>query len=226
MKWRRANMPGAIQVRLDLITFRAALLFVFSLSSVNAGAQQAQTIAPLAKTGGFMVPATVVLRATTKAEEEAHAIWTLRAALNVAALQCQYSPFLRTVKNYNEMLRHHAQELRQAQTVMMGHFRRYDRARALNTFDQYTTRTYNSFSTLDAQYSFCEAVGTVGRKVLRLPRNGLAGAAPGFNNEVRQSLYEPPMRILFDASQIASPVLSDIPDIEPERGRDRKRRRI
>lgn len=202
------------------------MLSVIALSSAGAYAQEAQSITPPKKAGGFMVPAIVTLRATTKAEEEAHAIWTLRAALNVAALQCQYSPFLRTVKNYNEMIRHHAQELRLAQTVMMGHFRRYDRARATNTFDQYTTRTYNSFSTLDAQYSFCDSVGVVGREVLRLPRNGLASAAARLNAAIRQSLYEPPIRVLFDASQVSWPVLSAIPDVEPEGRRRRKRGRI
>lgn len=202
------------------------MLSVIALSSAGAYAQEAQSITPPKKAGGFMVPAIVTLRATTKAEEEAHAIWTLRAALNVAALQCQYSPFLRTVKNYNEMIRHHAQELRLAQTVMMGHFRRYDRARATNTFDQYTTRTYNSFSTLDAQYSFCDSVGVVGREVLRLPRNGLASASARLNAAIRQSLYEPPIRVLFDASQVSWPVLSAIPDVEPEGRRRRKRGRI
>lgn len=202
------------------------MLSVIALSSVDADAQQAQTIAPPARTGGFMVPAIVTLRATTKAEEDAHAIWTLRAALNVAALQCQYSPFLRTIKNYNEIIRHHAQELKLAQTVMMGHFRRYDRARATNKFDQYKARTYNSFSTLDAQYSFCDSVGVAGREVLRLPRNGLASAAARLNAAIRQSLYEPPVRIHFDASEVSWPVLSAIPDVEPEGRRRRKRGRI
>lgn len=212
-----------MQVRSNLKIVRAALFSIASLSSISADAQQAPTTAPAARAGGFMVPAIVALRATTTTEEGAHAVWTLRAALNVAALQCQYSPFLRTIKNYNEFLRHHGQELRQAQTIMMGHFRRYDRARALNTFDQYTTKTYNSFSTLDAQYSFCEAVGVIGREVLRLPRNTLAAAAPRLNAAVRQSLSEPPKRIFFDSSAISWPTISAIPDADQDQ--DRKRRR-
>ena len=35
-------------------------------------------------------------------------VWNLRAALNVAALQCQFAPTLLTVDNYNAMLNDHA----------------------------------------------------------------------------------------------------------------------
>ena len=41
----------------------------------------------------------------TAAELRAHMLWNLRAGLNVAALQCQFSPILMTVPNYNDLLR-------------------------------------------------------------------------------------------------------------------------
>ena len=44
----------------------------------------------------------------TPAEYRAHLLWNLRAGLNVAALQCQFSPFLRSVDNYNSLLAHHS----------------------------------------------------------------------------------------------------------------------
>jgi hypothetical protein len=44
----------------------------------------------------------VKIENATPTEQEAHALWSLRAALNVAALQCQFSPFLATVRNYND----------------------------------------------------------------------------------------------------------------------------
>lgn len=142
--------------------------------------------------GGFMVPKVVVLRATTPGEAEANAVWNLRAGLNVAALQCQFSPFLQTVRNYNDVLKHHGDELARAQATMVGHFRRYDKARALASFDQYTTRTYNSFSTLDAQYRFCDVAGWVGRRVLALPKGDLGREAVARADEMRQALsYQP-----------------------------------
>jgi Skp family chaperone for outer membrane proteins len=136
----------------------------------------------------FMIPKPVVLRATTPAEAQAHAIWSVRAALNVAALQCNYSRWLATVKNYNDMLRSHGEELTRAQEMMLGHFRRYDKARGNTTFDQYNTRSYNSFSTLDAQYNFCDVAGRVGKDVRALPRGAFGAYAPGALTALRASL--------------------------------------
>ena len=151
--------------------------------------------------GGFMVPKAVVLRNPTPAEAAANAVWNVRAGLNVAALQCQFSGYLKTVKNYNDFLKHHGDELVAAQQTMLGHFRRYDGARATSSFDQYTTRTYNSYSTLDAQYAFCDAAGRVGRQVLALPKGKLTGTALALLPQVRQSLMQ----------QALSPALAIVP---------------
>lgn len=113
-------------------------------------------------TPGIMVPKAITLTRPTPSEARAHAVWTLRAALNVAALQCQYSPFLRTVDNYNQMLRKHGDELTAAQAVMLGHFKRTVKRGGEAAFDRYNTRSYNSFSTLDAQYNFCWSAGEAG----------------------------------------------------------------
>ena len=147
----------------------------------------------IAKPIGLMVPQEIVLRPMTPAETEANAIWTLRAGLNVAALQCQFSPFLGTVRNYNDVLKQHSGELAKAQTVMQAHFKRYDKAKALNSFDQYTTRTYNSFSTLDAQYSFCETASFVGRAALVLTKGSFGTFAMQRNPELRAALTPPPV---------------------------------
>ncbi|HPU15795.1 MAG TPA: hypothetical protein PK808_06905, partial [Polymorphobacter sp.] len=45
---------------------------------------------------GPAAPQAVKLRQTTPAEAEANAVWNIRAALNIAALQCQFLPFLAT----------------------------------------------------------------------------------------------------------------------------------
>ncbi len=153
------------------------------------------------KPGGFMVPKEVVLRNPTPAEAAANAVWNVRAGLNVAALQCQFSGYLKTVDNYNDFLKHHGEELVQAQQAMLGHFRRLDGARAATSFDQYTTRTYNSYSTLDAQYAFCDAAGRVGRLALALPKGKLTGMALTLLPQVRQSLMQ----------QALSPTLTIMP---------------
>ncbi len=178
--------PGAAAVKKPVRKPVAAKPVVKKPVIVVAAAQ-------VKKPGGFMVPKAVALRAVTKDEAEANAVWNVRAALNVAALQCQFSPFLATVKNYNDLLRHHSGEFMRAQDVMKSHFRRYDGKRFVNAFDQYTTRTYNSYSTLDAQYSFCEVAARVGRDMLTVPKNRLGSAALVRNGEIRESLAERPL---------------------------------
>ncbi len=137
---------------------------------------------------GMMTPNAVKLRATTPAEAEANAVWSVRAALNIAALQCQFSGFLATVRNYNDVLRQHSDELDRARMTMIAHFRRYDGTQAQNSFDRYTTQTYNSYSTLDAQYAFCESAALAGRQVLTLRKGDLGKRAAAVRDVVRASL--------------------------------------
>ena len=136
---------------------------------------------------GVMAP--VVMREMTPAETRAHQVWSLRAALNVAALQCQFSPFLRTVKNYNQILPHHSAELASALKTINGHFVRHDGAKtARQTFDQYTTRTYNSFSTLEGQMGFCQKSSEVGWEALEAKKGSYADLAAARLPEIRQAM--------------------------------------
>lgn len=148
-----------------------------------------------------MTPQTIQLRAMSPTETVANAIWSLRAGLNVAALQCQFSPYLATVRTYNDMLKHHSSELAAAQATMIAHFKRYDGTRALNSFDQYSTRIYNSYSTLDAQYAFCSAAAAAGRNTLMLNKAGLGQYA---------LTQTPVLRASLAASAVTLPNLSDL----------------
>lgn len=180
----------------------------------KAGAAAKKTPKPpvvAAAPGGVMVPKAVVLRPMTSVEAEANALWNLRAALNIAALQCQYSPYLATTAYYYAVLTHHSDVFRQAMTTMTAHFQRYDGPkRAVSSFDQYTTRTYNSFSTLDAQYSFCYAAGSVGRQVLAVPLGQLGVLADGFNMQMRASLTPHAPTPMLDR---VDPVVQGVPEL-------------
>ncbi len=107
----------------------------------------------------------------TQKEANADAVWTMRAGLNVAALQCQFSPFLATVPTYNALLRQHSDELADAFKVMTGYFVRLQGPRAgQRAFDSYATRTNQNWATFDAQYSFCGAAALTGRQALYVPK--------------------------------------------------------
>ena len=125
----------------------------------------------------------------TAAEERAHLIWNLRSGLNVAALQCQFSPYLRAVDNYNGILAHHSAELANAYTALNGYFKRVHGAKdGQKKFDDYSTITYNNFSTLQAQLGFCQTAGSIGKEALATPKGELHLLAANRMRELRSSL--------------------------------------
>jgi hypothetical protein len=125
----------------------------------------------------------------TPAEYRAHLLWNMRAGLNVAALQCQFSPYLRSVDNYNGILAHHSKELADAYTVMTNYFKRVQGPKAgQKAFDDYTTITYNNFSTLQAQYGFCQTASAIAKEALAQPKGQLFQLASSRMRELRNSL--------------------------------------
>jgi len=121
-------------------------------------------------------------------EKLANLVWSLRAGLNVAALQCQFSPILKTVSNYNGMLRQHGDELKATQATLLAYFKRTAGKNWQNAFDQYTTRTYNGFSTMHAQMGFCETAADIGRDALGQRSGQLNQLATVRMRELRNSL--------------------------------------
>jgi len=124
----------------------------------------------------------------TAPEYRAHLVWNLRAGLNVAALQCQFSPYLRTVANYNAFLGHHARELGAAYTALEGYFRRLNGRTGPRQFDIYSTQTYNNFSTLRAQIGFCQTAARISKEALATRKGELGQLAQARMRELRSSL--------------------------------------
>ena len=124
----------------------------------------------------------------TAAEYRSHLLWNLRAGLNVAALQCQFSPFLRSVANYNGILAHHSGELASAYTTLNGYFKRVHGAKGQKLFDDYSTITYNNFSTLQAQMGFCQVASRIAKEALATPKGQLHALGAKRMRELRNSL--------------------------------------
>lgn len=80
---------------------------------------------------------------------ELEAIWDMRAALNVAALQCQNDPLLALPDRYNTFLRMHGGELKRVHTALVR--QRGGQAK----FDRINTQTYNKFATIKQKALFC-----------------------------------------------------------------------
>lgn len=131
-----------------------------------------------------------MLPGATGDEQRAAVAWNLRAALNVAALQCQFEPTLNTVANYNAILTDHTAELKTTYTTLTKYFVRTNKTVKLGqgALDQFGTRTYSSFATVSAQYNFCKVAAEIGREALFVPRGGFSQLALDRMRELRNSL--------------------------------------
>jgi hypothetical protein len=156
----------------------------------------------------------VAMPGATPVELKAHLLWNMRSGLNVAALQCQFSPVLRTVPHYNNMLNQHGKELTAAYTALSGYFKRTGGKKTWQTeLDQYTTRTYNGFSTMHAQLSFCETAASIGREAIARPKGELYKTAEERMREFRNSLVP-----IGDAALAPRPLAAVriIPPLDPQ----------
>jgi len=135
---------------------------------------------------GLFVP----LPDATPAELRAGVVWSLRAALNVAALGCDFEPVLLTASNYNSTLADHREELAASFTTLNKYFTRKNKAvkAAQGAFDKYQTRVYSGFTTVYAQYNFCQTAAAVGRDAIFTPRGELGNLAVNRVHELRNSL--------------------------------------
>ncbi len=137
-------------------------------------------------------PDTIVpLPGATPAEIRAGLVWSMRAALNVAALQCQFEPTLLTVPNYNAMLVDHKDELKASFDTLAKYFTRTAKSRPAGqkALDSYGTKTYSSFVTVGGQLGFCQTAASVGRDVIFTPRGQFHVLAAERMQELRNSLF-------------------------------------
>lgn len=163
---------------------------------------------------------TLKLDKATPAEQQASLIWTMRAGLNVAALQCQFAPALQTVANYNNMLHQHAAELQTAYNALQSYFKRTAGKTWQTALDQYTTRTYNGFSTLNAQIIFCETAASIGRETLNRPHGQLSAIATERMREFRNSLTPASDAAFASTAQFDAPQVEELtPECFNKKGR-------
>ncbi|MGQ0559031.1 MAG: hypothetical protein ACT4OE_05520 [Sphingosinicella sp.] len=163
------------------------------------------------------------LAGATAAESRAGMLWNLRAGLNVAALQCQFSPYLRTVDTYNALLAHHSTELAAAYRTLEGYFRRRHGATGPRRFDDYSTQTYNNFAALQAQFGFCQTASRIGKEALARRKGELHLLAAARMRELRASLSPVTDQLNFLRMPIRLSPVTLYPDCSRLEGRPRRR---
>ena len=135
-------------------------------------------------------PGALPLPGATPEEVRANLVWNLRSALNVAALQCQFEPSLLSVENYNVILVNHNDELKKSYAILAKYFNRTARTVKIgqDALDQFGTRTYSAFTTVGAQYGFCQTAGEVANEAAYAPRGELYVVAVARLNTLRNAL--------------------------------------
>lgn len=158
---------------------------------------------------------TIALPGATDEELRAGLVWTMRAAMNLAALQCQFEPTLLAVPNYNAMLTDHKDELKSSFDTLSKYFARRAKTKAAgqSAFDQFGTHVYSSFSTVSAQYIFCQTASKIGREALFLPRGELGKLAQERMRELRNSLVNHGEQAL--PGRNAMQMQTNIPRLDP-----------
>ena len=129
------------------------------------------------------------LPGATTIERRAGVAWSLRAGLNVAALQCGFQPTLLAVNSYNAVLADHKAELAASWTVLNKYFTRTagSKLAGQNALDHFQTLTYSSFSTIQAQLNFCQTAAAIGRDAAFTPRGQFSALAEQRLRELRNS---------------------------------------
>ncbi len=141
---------------------------------------------------------TVPLPGATPAEYKAALAWTLRSAINVAALQCQFEPTLHVVDTYNAILKDHDAEFDKDQATLQKYYARTPGAGRATAgkgskagqagFDQFGTRTYSAFVAVASQLGFCQTAAAIGREALFAPRGTFGDLAERRMRRLRNSL--------------------------------------
>ncbi|WP_367305051.1 hypothetical protein [Sphingomonas tagetis] len=126
----------------------------------------------------------------TPAETRAALVWNLRAALNVAALQCQFAPTLLTLPNYNAIIKDHSGELTASYATLTKYFMRTAKTpkAGQTALDQYGTRVYSSYSAVYSQLTFCQTADDVSQQVVFAPRGQFGEVAAERLGEIRNSM--------------------------------------
>lgn len=176
---RRALVALTIAVAPLMMAQPAAAQFFWSPPDMNAPPLTDESAA-----------AALGLPGATADEIKAGLAWNLRAAINVAALQCQFEPTLLAISNYNAMIAHHDAELDAAQATLLGYFQRtVGKGKAgQSASDMYNTRIYSGYSTVQAQRGFCQAAAAVGRQAIFADRGQLNVVARAGLASIKKSL--------------------------------------
>lgn len=150
---------------------------------VAACAQTAPPPAPVVAARPVSPPVTTPQQPVALAEMHRQAsdlerIWHVRAALNVAALQCAGSGQANLVRDYNQLLARHKDVLAQAYAAKQARFQQAGGKSWQAAMDRHMTQLYNYWAWPPAQQAFCAAAADAARRAAGTAPDAFSSYAP------------------------------------------------
>jgi hypothetical protein len=108
----------------------------------------------------------------------AQTTWNLRAALNVAALNCRDTRYASILPNYQSYLNKHSRELSQTNTAVGREYRADYGSSYRSAQDSYMTRVYNYYALPPTLDDFCQAAIPVVSDAAAVQSGGLGAYSP------------------------------------------------
>ncbi len=109
----------------------------------------------------------------------AQAVWNLRSAYNVAALNCDGVIYEPMAERYGAFLGTHTRDLAAAGRTVDSEFRQKYGPSFRDPQDAYMTQVYNYFALPAMEDEFCPIALAVSEELASMPKGGLSEAAPG-----------------------------------------------
>lgn len=100
-------------------------------------------------------------------------LWYFRAALNVAALNCQSPQHFRIADDYNLFIKTHKRELDRINKLVEANYRKRYGTGYARIRDTENTQVYNFFAFPPVKYDFCDAALVLGQEANALPSKDL-----------------------------------------------------
>lgn len=104
--------------------------------------------------------------------------WTLRSALNVAALNCMTPRHSTMIEDYRSFLTTNKKSLADANAALDKHFRAQHGKSYIKVREAYQTQVYNYFALPPTVPAFCDAALAVGQELKLVPAGNLVQHAP------------------------------------------------
>ncbi len=106
------------------------------------------------------------------------ALWNLRSAYNVAALNCQRSEHAAILANYSDFLKTHARTLSSVNRSLENQFKSMHGGSYIRVREAFQTKVYNYFALPPVMPAFCDATLSLSQELRGMSSRDLQALAP------------------------------------------------